>query len=88
MRPRAPRPDSLQSITVLEILDALDSKHGEAGVPFKDLEAAAGSRLPFRALTDALNALVTEGAVARVCEKPARIRITSAGRAQLNEYRS
>ena len=87
MRPRAPRPDSLHSVTVLEILEALDSQHGEAGVPFKDLETAARSRLSFRALTDALNALVTEGAVARICEKPARIRITTAGRAQLNEYR-
>ena len=88
MRPRAPRPDSLQSITVLEILDVLDRQHGVAGVPFKDLEAAARSRLPFRALADALNALVVEGAVVRVCEKPARIRITTSGRAQLNEYRS
>ena len=40
MRPRAPRPDSLQSVPVLEILAALDPQHGEAGVPFKDLEAA------------------------------------------------
>ena len=66
MRPRAPRPDSLQSVTVLEILEALDPQHGEAGVPFKDLEAAGGSRLSFQALKDALNALVAEGAVARV----------------------
>jgi hypothetical protein len=88
MRPRAPRPDSLQSVAVLETLAALDAQHGEAGVPFKDLEAAALSRLPYRALTDALNALVKEGAVARVREKPARIRITGAGRAQLDEYRS
>ena len=87
MRPRAPQPDSLQSVTVLETLEALDSQHGGAGVPFKDLEAAALSRLPYRALTDALNALVAEGAVARVCEKPARIRITAAGRVQPNEYR-
>jgi hypothetical protein len=72
----------------LETLAALDPQHGEAGVLFKDLETAARSRLPYWALTDALNALVAEGAVARVCEKPARIRITSAGRAQLNEYRS
>ena len=88
MRPRAPRPDSLHSVTVLEILEALDAQHGEAGVPFKDLEAAARSRLPFRALTDALNALVTEGAVVRVSEKPAHLRITSAGRTQLGGYRS
>jgi hypothetical protein len=78
----------LQSITVLEILEALDPQHGEAGVPFKSLEAAARSRLPFTALTDALNALVAEGAAARVCEKPARLRITKAGRAQLDGYRS
>jgi predicted transcriptional regulator len=72
----------------LETLAALDPQHGEAGVPFKDLEAAARSRLNYRALTDALNALVTEGAVARVSEKPARLRITNVGRARLNEYRS
>ena len=88
MRPRAPRPDSLHSVTVLEILEGLDPQHGEAGVPFKDLEAAGGSRLSFQALKDALNALVAEGAVSRVCEKPARLRITKAGRVQLNEYRS
>ncbi|GLS66058.1 hypothetical protein GCM10007888_44400 [Methylobacterium oxalidis] len=88
MRPRAPRPDSLQSITVLEILEALDARHGEAGVPFKDLEVAAGSRLSFQALKDALNALVAEKAVARVSDKPARLRITAAGRAQLDSYRS
>src|SRR4051794_25045426 len=73
MRPRAPRPDSLQSVTVLEILEALDPQHGEAGVPFKDLETAARSRLTFQGLRDALDALVTAGAAARVCEKPARI---------------
>lgn len=88
MRPRAPRPDALQSVTVLEILEALDAQHGEAGIPFKDLEAAARSRLPFQALTDALNALVAGGAVVRVSEKPARLRITHAGRIQLGEYRS
>ncbi len=88
MRPRAPRPDSLQGITVLETLAALDPQHGEAGVPFKDLEAAARSRLNYRALTDALNALVNDGAATRVSEKPARLRITSAGWARLNEYRS
>ena len=88
MRPRGPRPDALQSVTVLEILAALDPQHGEAGVPFKDLEAAARSRLNYRALTDALNALVNDGAATRVSEKPARLRITSIGRARLNEYRS
>jgi hypothetical protein len=82
MRPRAPRSASLQSVTVLEILAALDPQHGEAGVPFKDLEAAAQSRLNYRALTDALNALIQDGAATRVCEKPAR------GRVRLNEYRS
>ncbi len=88
MRPRAPRPDALQSVTVLEILAALDPQHGEAGVPFKDLEAAARSRLNYRALTDALNALIQGSAATRVCEKPARIRITNIGRARLNDYRS
>ncbi len=88
MRPRAPRPDSLQSVTVLEVLAALDPQHGEAGVPFKELEAAARSRLNYRGLTDALNALIQDGAATRVCEKPARLRITNIGRAQLNEYRS
>lgn len=88
MRPRAPRRASLQSVTVLEILEALDPQHGEAGVPFKALEASGGIRLSFQALKDALNALVAEGAVARVCEKPARLRITNAGRVQLDGYRS
>ncbi|MFL5160887.1 MAG: hypothetical protein ACJ8CZ_00380 [Microvirga sp.] len=88
MRPRGPRPDALQSVTVLEILAALDPQHGEADVPFKDLEAAARSRLNYRALTDVLNALVNDGAATRVSEKPARLRITSVGRARLNEYRS
>jgi len=37
-------------------------------VPFKDLEAATRSRLNYRALTDALNALVNDGAVRRVPE--------------------
>src|SRR4051812_46223133 len=55
MRPRGPRPDALQSVAVLEILAALDPQHGEAGVPFKDLEATARSRLNYRALTDQLS---------------------------------
>src|SRR5215210_2312371 len=88
MRPRASRPDALQSVTMLEALDGLAAQHGAAGVPFKDLEAAARSRLNYRALTDALNALVNEGAVRRVTEKPARLAITEAGRKRLNEYRS
>jgi hypothetical protein len=58
MRPRASRPDTLQSVTVLEALDGLAVQHGEAGVPFKELEAATRSRLSFRALTDGLSALV------------------------------
>ena len=57
-------------------------------MPFKDLEAAARFRLNYRALTDALNALVNDGAATRVCEKPARLRITKLGQARLNEYRS
>jgi hypothetical protein len=40
------------------------------------------------ALTDALNALVNEGAVQRVTEKPARLAVTDAGRKRLHEYRS
>src|SRR3954452_7705796 len=88
MRPRGPRPDALQRVTVLEILAPLDPQHGEADVPFKDLEAAARSRLNYRALTDGLNALVNDGAATRVSEKPARLRITCVGRARLNEYRS
>ena len=88
MRPRASRPDTLQSVTVLEALDGLAAQHGEAGVPFKELEAATRSRLSFRALTDALNALVGTGAVRRVTERPARLAITNAGRKLLNEYRS
>ena len=35
-----------------------------------------------------LNALVNEGAVQRVVEKPARLAITEAGRKRLNAYRS
>ena len=88
MRPRTSRPDTLQSVTVLEALDGLSAQHGEAGVPFKELEAAMRSRLSFRALTDALNTLVSTGAVRRVAERPARLAITSAGRKLLNEYRS
>jgi predicted transcriptional regulator len=57
-------------------------------VPFKDLEATTRSRLNYRALTDALNALVNEGAVRRVTDKPARLAITEIGRRRLNEYRS
>ena len=56
--------------------------------PFKDLETATRSRLDYRALTDALNALVNDGAVQRVTEKPARLAITETGRKRLNEYRS
>jgi hypothetical protein len=84
MRPRASRPDTLQSVTVLEAVDGLAAQHGEAGVPFKELEAATRSRLSFRALTDALNALVITGAVRRVTERPARLAITNAGRKLLN----
>jgi DNA-binding HxlR family transcriptional regulator len=88
MRPRGSRPDALQSVTVLEALESLAGQHGAAGVPFKDLEAATRSRLNSRALTDALNALVNEGAVQRVTEKPAHLALTEAGRKRLNEYRS
>ena len=88
MRPRASRPDTLQSVTVLEALDGLSAQHGEAGVPFKELEAATRSRLTFRALTDVLNALVNASAVGRATGRPARLAITNAGRKLLNEYRS
>jgi len=88
MRPRASRPDALQSVTVLEVLEGLAAQHGQAGVPFKDLETDTRSRLNYRALTDALNALVNEGAVRRVSDKPARLAITESGRTRLNEYRS
>ena len=88
MRPRASRPDTLQSVTVLEALEGLAAQHGEAGVPFKELEAATRFRLSFRALTDVLNTLVSTDAVRRVTEKPARLAITNAGRKLLNEYRS
>ena len=87
MRPRAPRPDALQSVIVLETLETLAPQHGAAGVPFKELEAATKARLTYRALTDALNALVQAGAVQRVTDKPARVALTEAGRAQLDEYR-
>jgi len=54
----------------------------------QELETATRSRLDYRALTDALNALVNDGSVRRVTEKPARLAITEAGRKRLNEYRS
>jgi len=73
---------------VLESLESLTAQHGAAGVPFKELETATRSRLDYRALTDALNALVHEGAVRRVTDKPARLAITDAGRKRLDEYRS
>ena len=41
-----------------------------------------------RALTDSLNALVNDGAIRRVTDKPARLAITEAGRKRLDEYRS
>jgi len=88
MRPRASRPAALQSVTVLEVLESLAAQHGAAGVPFKELETTTRSRLDYRALTDALNALVKDGAVQRVTEKPARLAITETGRKRLNEYRS
>lgn len=88
MRPHGSRPDALQSVTVLEALESLAAQHGAAGVPFKDLETATRSRMNFRALTDALNALVNEGAVQRVTDKPARLAVTDTGRKRLNEYRS
>src|SRR3954471_24188795 len=66
----------------------LAAQHGAAGVPFKELETATRSRLDYRALTDALNALVNDGAVRRVTDKPARLAITEAGRKRLDEYRS
>ena len=88
MRPRGSRPDALQSVTVLEALNGLAAQHGAAGVPFKDLEAATRSRLNYRALTDALNALVNDGAVQRATDKLDRLTIAEAGRKRLNEYRS
>ena len=88
MRPRASRLDALQSVTVLEIREGLSAQHGAAGVPSKELEAATRSRLDYRALTDARNALVNDGAIRRMSEKPARLAITDAGRKRLNEYRS
>jgi DNA-binding HxlR family transcriptional regulator len=66
----------------------LAAQHGPTGVPFKELETATRSRLDYRALTDALNALVNDGAVRRVTEKPARLAITEAGRKRLDEYRA
>ena len=81
--------DRALQLAVLEALESLAAQHGAAaGVPFKDLEVATRSRLNYRALTDALNALVNEGAVRRLIEKPARLAITDAGRKRLDEYRS
>ena len=73
---------------MLEALEGLAAQHRAAGVPFKELESATRSRLDYRALTDALNALVNDGAVRRVTEKAARLAITMARRERLNEYRS
>jgi len=75
-------------VTVLEALEGLAAQHGAAGVPFKEIETATQSRLDYRALTDALNALVNNGAIRRITDKPARLAITDAGRKRLNEYRS
>jgi hypothetical protein len=86
MRPRGSRPDALQSVTVLEALEGLAAQHGAAGVPFKDLETATRSRLNYRALTDALNALVNDGAVQRVTEKPARPCCTDQGWGRNDPY--
>jgi DNA-binding HxlR family transcriptional regulator len=72
----------------VEVLEGLAAQHGAAGVPFRDLEAATRFRLNYRALTDKLNALVNEGAVQRVTDKPARLALTETGRKRLNEYRS
>ncbi len=88
MRPRPSRPDALQSVTVLEALESLAAQHDDRGVPFKELEAATRTRLDYRALTSALNALVGDGAISRVSEKLARLALTEAGRQRLNEYRS
>jgi hypothetical protein len=52
-------------VTVLESLEGLAAQHGESGVPFKELETATRSRLDYRALTDALNAVVNDGAVGK-----------------------
>src|SRR4051794_7165571 len=82
MRPRASRPDALQSVTVLEALEGLAAQHGPTGVPFKDLETATRSRLAYRALTDALNALVNDGAVRRVTDREACPARDHRGRAQ------
>src|SRR5690349_12296814 len=58
----------------------LSSREGSALNGREDPEAAARPRLNYRALTDALNALVHDGAATRVSEKPARTQITSVGR--------
>ena len=75
-------------MTILEALEGLAAQRGAASVPFKDLEAATRSRLTYRALTDAPDTLVNDGAIRRVSEKPARLAITEAGRKRLSEYRS
>ena len=73
---------------MLEALEGLAAQHGAASVPFKDLEAAPRSRLSYRALTNALNALVNDGTVKWVTEKPARLAVAETGRQRLKEYRS
>ncbi len=87
MRPRAPRNNALQGVMILEALADLEAEHGP-GVPFKALETAARGRIGFKALIDALNGLVQQGAVNRISEKPARLKLTETGRRQLAEYRS
>ena len=80
---------SLQSVTVLEVRAALDSQHGEAGVLFKDLEAATRSRLNYHGLTDALNALIQDGAATRVSRnQPASGSPTLDGRSLTSTDRS
>jgi hypothetical protein len=72
---------------VLELLDELERDHGAAGVPFKVLEVAARHRMDFRTLTGALDLLAKSGSVIRTTETPSRIKVTEAGRRELQEYR-
>jgi hypothetical protein len=87
MPPHGKRPNSTQGVMVLELLDELERDHGSGGVPFKALEVAARHRMDFRTLTGSLDLLAKSGSVIRTADTPPRIKLTQAGRSELQEYR-
>ena len=94
MPARSPRPNALYQAAIMDTVAALQSAHSGAGIPFKELELAIRPRLQksgrydYRALTDALNSLVAEGAIEKSSDNPVRLKLTPRGRARLSEYSS